>query len=229
MRPLAVTPILSPLGKLRAALEYVIPPRRREGDESMAAFVRRRLGREVFDRLVEPLVSAVYAADMERLSLEATLSQFREMELAHGSLIRAMRCRMKETRHRPKAGRATARRYSMFVTPREGLQSIVEAVAARLPPGSLRLDTPVERMELAEAGRWNLQLGGSRPAALESFDAVILSTPSHEAGGCRQSWLPHWGRIWRASNTPARRLSSSATGESRSSIRSTGWVSWCPP
>ena len=55
--PLAVTPILSPLGKLRAALEYFIPPRDDNGDESMAGFVRRRLGREVFDRLVEPLVA----------------------------------------------------------------------------------------------------------------------------------------------------------------------------
>ena len=100
MWPLAVTPILSPLGKLRAAMEYFIPPRTDGGDESMAAFVRRRLGREVFERLVEPLVSAVYAADVEKLSVEATLAQFREMELEHGSLIRAMRRRMKD---RPKA------------------------------------------------------------------------------------------------------------------------------
>ena len=64
--PLAVTPILSPFGKLRAAMEYFIPPRADQTDESMAGFVRRRLGREVFDRLVEPLVSAVYAADMEK-------------------------------------------------------------------------------------------------------------------------------------------------------------------
>ena len=55
--PMAVTPILSPLGKLRAAMEYFIPPRRDDGDESMAQFVRRRLGRETFDRLVEPLVA----------------------------------------------------------------------------------------------------------------------------------------------------------------------------
>ena len=44
--PLAVTPILSPLGKLRAAMEYFIPPRADDADESMAGFVRRRLGRE---------------------------------------------------------------------------------------------------------------------------------------------------------------------------------------
>ena len=90
MWPLAVTPILSPLGKLRAAMEYFLPARRSDEDESVASFVRRRLGNEVFERLVEPLVSAVYAADMEKLSVEATLSQFREMELNYGSLIRAM-------------------------------------------------------------------------------------------------------------------------------------------
>ena len=95
MWPLAVTPILSPLGKFRAALEYFLPARRDGADESMAAFVRRRLGREVFDRLVEPLVSAVYAADMEKLSVLATLPRFREMESEYGSLIRAMRAQMK--------------------------------------------------------------------------------------------------------------------------------------
>ncbi len=94
--PLAVTPILSPLGKLRAAWEYFIPPRKDDGDESMAAFVRRRLGREAFDRLVEPLVAAVYAADMEKLSVEATLPRFRDMERQHGSLIRAMRRQRKQ-------------------------------------------------------------------------------------------------------------------------------------
>ncbi len=133
--PLAVTPILSPLGKLRAAMEYFIRPRTAGGDESMAAFVRRRLGRQVFERLVEPLVSAVYAADMEKLSVEATLVQFREMELEHGSLIRAMRHRMKErskTGGNRSASGDTGARYSMFVTPRGGLASMTERLVSLL-------------------------------------------------------------------------------------------------
>ena len=175
MWPLAVTPILSPLGKLRAALEYFIPADTRDADESMASFVRRRLGREVFDRLVEPLVSAVYAADMDRLSLDATLSQFREMEREYGSLIRAMRQRMA-------ASRATARdsgaRYSMFVTPRQGLSSLIDAVAARLPTGTVRLGTRVQKIERSADSRWQLTLadGNSEP-----FDGLILATPSDEA------------------------------------------------
>ena len=171
MWPLAVTPLLSPLGKLRAALEYFIPPRKDQSDESMARFVRRRLGREVFDRLVEPLVSAVYAADMEKLSVLATLPRFREMELEHGSLIRAMR---RQKKLNPHAGAESGARYSMFVTLRDGLTSMVDALAARLPAGSVRLNSPVERMERAE-NSWRVYCMGIEP---EEFDAVILATPS---------------------------------------------------
>ena len=111
--PMAVTPILSPLGKIRAAMEYFIPPRRDDADESMGQFVRRRLGRETFDRLVEPLISAVYAADMEKLSVKATLSRFRDMETKHGSLIRAMR---RQVRQSPNGKAESGARYSLFVT-----------------------------------------------------------------------------------------------------------------
>ncbi|MCR4413619.1 MAG: protoporphyrinogen oxidase [Thermoguttaceae bacterium] len=179
MWPLAVTPILSPLGKLRAGLEFFIPPRRDEGDESMAAFVRRRLGREVFERLVEPLVSAVYAADMEKLSVQATLPQFREMELEHGSLIRAMRRRM-ASMPRGRTG-DTGARYSMFVTPRHGLSSLIDALAARLPAGAVRLNTAVWRIARGDDGRWTVWSGNADAPAAESFDAVILATPSHVA------------------------------------------------
>ena len=175
MWPLALTPLLSPWGKLRAACEYFIPPRRTTEDESMAAFVRRRLGREVFDRLVEPLVSAVYAADMEKLSLDATLSQFREMELEHGSLIRAMRRRAAAART---AASDSGPRYSMFVTPRDGLSSIIEAMAALLPPDMVQLRTRAEKLERLPAGHWLLT---SAAGDVLPCDAVILATPSHVA------------------------------------------------
>jgi len=198
--PLAVTPILSPLGKLRAALEYFIPPRASQTDESMAAFVRRRLGREAFDRLVEPLVSAVYAADLEKLSVLATLSRFREMECTYGSLIRAMR---HQTRTRPAASRESGARYSMFVTLQDGLSSLVDAIAARLPRGVVQLNMPITRIERCGDG-WRVWAEGrgtrdggrgerstknnedavaipSSPAPHPSpldFNALILATPS---------------------------------------------------
>ncbi len=182
--PLAVTPILSPLGKLRAALEYFIPPRQGDEDESMAHFVRRRLGREAFERLVEPLVGAVYAADMEKLSVEATLARFRQMERQYGSLIRAMRQERKGRRSAPAESGA---RYSMFVTLAEGLSAMVEALAARLPAAAVRLGTPVERIERC-GGLWRVRLAGGTnqappPTPPAEFDALIVAAPAHVAAG----------------------------------------------
>jgi len=178
MWPMAVTPVLSPLGKLRAGLEYLLPPSRDDADESMAGFVRRRLGREVFERLVEPLVSGVYAADMEKLSLLATLPRFREMERQHGSLIRAMRRQMKLQRKAGKHVDESGARYSMFVTLADGLSSLIDTLAARLPAGTVRLGTSVEKIAPVD-GSWQVTAARSQP---ETFDAVILATPSHVAG-----------------------------------------------
>lgn len=185
--PLAMTPILSPLGKLRSALEWFIPPREGDADESMAGFVRRRLGRETFDRLVEPLVSAVYAADLEKLSVLATLSRFRQMEQDFGSLVRAMRHQM---RIRPRSGSESGARYSLFVTLRGGLSSLVDALATRLPAGCVRLGTPVTALRrhgdgwLVETDSQTANRKGAADetltatSAAKSFDAVILATPS---------------------------------------------------
>ena len=87
--PVLTSPIFSPLGKLRLGLECLVPRRTQTGDESVASFVRRRLGSEALDRLVQPLVAGIYTSDPEKLSLEATLPRFIEMERRHGSLIRA--------------------------------------------------------------------------------------------------------------------------------------------
>lgn len=149
-------------------MEYFIPPSNSDADESMAAFVRRRLGREAFDRLVEPLVSAVYAADLEQLSVLATMPRFREMERDYGSLVRAMRHQMK---NRPKTSGESGARYSMFVTLREGLSSLVDAIASRLPPGAVRLHSPVARIERC-GDRWRVE---QRREARRLND--VISTP----------------------------------------------------
>ncbi|GAB6165116.1 protoporphyrinogen oxidase [Thermostilla marina] len=190
MWPLATTPILSPAGKLRAAMEYFLPPRRDDEDESMAHFVRRRLGREVFDRLVEPLISAVYAADMEKLSVLATLPRFREMERRHGSLIRAMRHQMRERRRKAREAAAkevsskgtqsdSGARFSMFVALRGGMGELVAALWSRLEEAGadLRLGTPVTRVQ-REASQWHVEVDG-RPS--EAFDAVIVAVPASVA------------------------------------------------
>lgn len=170
--PLVTTRLLSPWGKLRCAWEYFLPPRRDEEDESMAAFVRRRLGREAYERLVEPLVAAVYAADLEKLSVHATLLRLRQMEREHRSLIRAMRCQMKQRRSR--AGESGPR-FSMFVTLRQGLGSLVAAIAQRLPAGTLRLETAVRSIAAAERG-WRVFF--DQPALCPPADSGRSAAPS---------------------------------------------------
>ena len=78
--PLFWSGVLSPGGKLRAASELFVPRYEGDAEESVAAFVRRRLGGETYDRLVEPLLCGIYAGDGERLSLLAVAPILRDME-----------------------------------------------------------------------------------------------------------------------------------------------------
>ena len=183
--PMATTPILSPLGKLRAGLELLIPPRRDDIDETMASFVRRRLGHEVFERLVEPLVSGVYAADMDKLSVLATLPRFREMERQYGSLIWAMQRQLKANRAAHLAEQSGAR-YSMFVTLRNGLSVIGETIAQKLSPDSLQLDTEVMQVNKTPEGEWSVQ---TKEETLV-FDAVIIATSAADSAKVLKNGLP---------------------------------------
>jgi len=74
--PFALSPLISPLGKLRMGLDYFIPARQGESDETLADFVRRRLGDEALDKIAEPLLSGIYNAESDKQSLLATFPRF---------------------------------------------------------------------------------------------------------------------------------------------------------
>jgi len=75
--PVLTSRIFSPLGKLRMGLEYLLPRKKEQTDETLAGFVKRRFGSEAFDRLIQPLVGGIYTADPDKLSLQATLPRVR--------------------------------------------------------------------------------------------------------------------------------------------------------
>jgi len=176
--PVLTTPILSPLGKLRLAWEYFVPPRQDDGDESFASFVTRRLGRQTYERIVQPLISSIYTADAEKLSIGATMPQFVEMERKYGSLIRGTKQRA--AARKGAATKTSGARYGMFVAPRDGMISLVDALAARLPEGAARLDSPITRVTRRGDGRWDVHVAGAS-AAVEVFDAVIVAVPAPKA------------------------------------------------
>jgi oxygen-dependent protoporphyrinogen oxidase len=174
--PVITTPILSPVGKLRMACEYFIRPDIKD-DESLASFVRRRFGRETYERLVQPLVGGIYTGDPDKLSLRSTMPRFHDMEKNHGSLIRAV---WKQARKQRGAAQGGGARYSMFVAPRDGMASLVDTIAARLPAGSIQLGKAVRSLRRDDDATWTVSVEGEPDAAL-TFDAVILATKSKAA------------------------------------------------
>jgi len=174
--PILASPILSWRGKARFLLDLVLPRRRDDSDESLASFVRRRLGREAFERLVQPLVGGIYTADPEELSLQATLPQFPAMERDHGGLIRGglRQGRLERIAAGPDGLAASGARYGLFVTLSGGMDELPKALVAGLPRGALRLDTPVRKVVRPEGGApWRVEPLDGPPI---EANAVILTT-----------------------------------------------------
>jgi oxygen-dependent protoporphyrinogen oxidase len=173
------SPIFSWPGKLRMALEYVLPRGKVETDESLGHFVRRRFGREALVRLVQPLVGGIYTSDPEKLSLRATMPRFLEMEKQHGSLIRALR-RQKE--NRPGEDGASGARYGLFATLARGVSELVDALASRISKkGDIRLGTEVVRA-YPEGDRRGFLLEFA-DGSQDAFDAVVVALPAYRAAG----------------------------------------------
>jgi oxygen-dependent protoporphyrinogen oxidase len=166
LMPLMTTPLLSPLGKLRAAMEPFIRVRRDPQDESVGAFVRRRLGNEVLESLAQPLIGGVYNADPDDLSLNACMPRFKEMEVKYGSLLRAMAARRLD-----KQAQVSGARYSLFVTLQKGMQSLTDALVRNIPVESLWLNAPVQSLKAAENGTWTVETNDRS----QETDAVVLA------------------------------------------------------
>jgi oxygen-dependent protoporphyrinogen oxidase len=167
--PFVGSSLFSWRGKLRMALDLVLPRRPADGDESLARFVTRRLGREALERVAAPLVAGIYTADPERLSLAATMPRFLALERDYRSVILGLR---KSAGARETAG-ASGARWSLFVTLRGGMGELVDGLAARLPPGTVRLGCPVTAVT-REPGptAWSVRLADGSPLGA---DAVILA------------------------------------------------------
>ncbi|MBI3726217.1 protoporphyrinogen oxidase [bacterium] len=174
LAPFLRSPIFSLRGKLRAALDLLLP--RRDGaDESLESFVSRRLGREVFLRLAEPMVAGIYTADPATLSLRATMPQFLDMEAEHGSVIRALWAR-RRTKEAARAHEASGARYALFLTFRGGFATLTDALAARLPAGTVSLGVEA-RGARREAAGFRVLTSSEEILA----DALVVAVPAPRA------------------------------------------------
>ncbi len=172
--PFIRTGLFSWPGKLRMALDLVLP-RGADPDESLGAFVRRRLGREALERVAQPLVAGIYTADPDVLSLAATMPRFLELERRERSLILGL---MRVTRRAPaETAGASGARWSLFVTFAEGMEEMIRALQARIAPGAFRLKERVTAVT-REGGRWRITTAEGQAA---DADAVIIASEAHQA------------------------------------------------
>jgi len=182
--PTALTRLFSLRTKFRMGLELLLPPCGRDQDESVAALVERHFGREVVERLADPLLSGIFGGDSTLASARAVLPRLVEMENEYGSLTRGMLAAHRKMRA---SANATARKNgkptgasmprSAFTALRGGMQQLVDALTARLDQASVRLSTPVSGIERTDGG-WRVEAGD----ATKHYDTVILALPAWAAG-----------------------------------------------
>ena len=172
MWPFITSDIFSIPGKVRMAADLFLPRKSANGssDESLASFVRRRLGEEALARMAQPMVGGIYTADPETLSLRATLPRFLEMEQKHRSLILAM----------ARQGRAqkigtSGARYSLFVSFARGMQTLVDALVTRIN-ADLRVNTRAQRLSFDHG--WTISTDKEEQI---KADAVCLAVPAYVA------------------------------------------------
>jgi oxygen-dependent protoporphyrinogen oxidase len=165
--PTGLSPLFSWKTKIRMAKELFHPPRAVDHDESVAEFVDRHYGREMVDRLADPLLSGIYGGESTNLSVRAVLQRFAEMERTHGSLGRAMLAARKKMRS---AGRKTPP--PLFTSLKNGMQFLAETVISHLDPASIRINMSVTAVQPSSDG-WTV-FSSAQP---ERFDAVIIALP----------------------------------------------------
>jgi len=172
LTPFITSSLFSWPGKLRMALDVILP-RGGGGDESLGAFVRRRLGREALERIAQPLVAGIYTADPDELSLLATMPRFVELERRERSLIVGL---WKASRKAPAASTSGAR-WSLFVSLAGGMGELIAALASRLPSDAVRLKHRVGGIE-RRGVQWRVT---TEEAGAIDADAVIVATETHAA------------------------------------------------
>ena len=173
---LLTSPLFSLNAKVRLLAELLSGRRVRTADLSLEDFIRSHFGQELVDYALNPFVSGVYAGNPRKLSARHAFPKLWQLEQTHGSLLRGQLAvaKARQARHEPAP--------SIFSFT-HGLQTLVHALASRLPAGTLTLGSRLE--SLVPGARWNVIWNDGEAARTESFDAVIAALPAASLAGLR--------------------------------------------
>jgi len=179
--PFLFSPLVSMPGKARMGMDFFIPKKASERDESIASFVRRRLGEEAVQQFAEPILAGIFAGDAEKLSMQATFPQFSLLEKKYGSLIKGMWKRRSQMAQQGN----TATKWSLFVTLEEGLSSLITALRDKLDQVEIKTGSPITAVTPTDHG-YEVVSGSERQTA----DALVITTPTYTAADWVSGWHP---------------------------------------
>ncbi|MGM8366088.1 protoporphyrinogen oxidase [Virgibacillus sp. W0181] len=168
-KPFLFSGLFSPKGKIRASFDYVRPKGKITDDQALGSFFRRRFGDELVENLIEPLLSGIYAGDIDEMSLMSTFPNFYELEQKYGSLIKGLQETM------PKPAKKKKKKPGLFYSFTNGFETIVQALEEQLGSESFMLQTAVDHIEKKEHGYHVLLNSGE----VYKADAVLMTTPHY--------------------------------------------------
>lgn len=166
--PFLFSGLFSPIGKVRAAGDFLLPKGQPIEDQSLGTFFRRRLGDEVVENLIEPLLSGIYAGNIDDLSLMSTFPQYYHLEQKHRSLVLGLK---KSMANRPAPKR---KKGGMFHTLKSGLGTLIDSLGKQLNKTIIRLNTSVKQITKSENGGYDIQVENGD---VIKADSVVLALP----------------------------------------------------
>jgi protoporphyrinogen/coproporphyrinogen III oxidase len=168
--PFITTGLFSIPGKMRAAADFILPRSPGGKDQSLGVFFRRRLGDEVVENLIEPLLSGIYAGDIDQMSLISTFPQFYEVEQKHRSLILGMN-KTKPPKSKRQENKVQTK--GAFLTFKSGLQSFAEAIEAQLDPQFILKGHRVDKVTKSN-NQYEISLNNGK---VFMADCIVAATP----------------------------------------------------
>ena len=163
--------LLSWPGKIRLIGELIAP--KGPDDETVAAFITRRLGKEALEKLIDPMCSGVYAGDPYNMSMKSCFPRIKELEQEYGGLIRAM-IKIRKERKNENVSAAPGGNLTSFY---DGAQTITDSLARKIGE-RLRLNVPVQGISM-DNGRYRIYTADNTADA----DIVVMASPAYASSG----------------------------------------------
>ncbi|HPO14885.1 MAG TPA: protoporphyrinogen oxidase [Candidatus Hydrogenedentes bacterium] len=184
------TPIVPFQSKIRFALEPLMPRRTDGRDESVAEFVARRFGKKAVERMFDPLISGVYAGNVNTLSINSTLKVFAELEREYGSVVKGMIARVKQRKAEERSGEAREKVDELLTTSKNpmsgkllsfqnGMDELVEELGVHLED-HLQMGVHLEAIRRTKDG-YELTGQNSEGPMCRRHDVLVLASPPQSA------------------------------------------------